>query len=206
MSDLRAPVSELIERTVELVRSHAIWYELVNPENRSKYDVVIRDHEDFFASTAQAHFQAITIIAYQLFDKKKGTTSFPNVILSLKPDDTALAEKLRKMIERDWPVLVRLFDVRGNVYAHRNAALRPEDVFARARISPGIMTTVLSLVEKIVSMLSEKVGIEAAIDMHMELLKRAEYARTDLRTILKLLGDTPSNRRVQGDAPLAARS
>ena len=198
--DIRTALIEIIERAVDLVRSHAIWYELVNPENQLKYEAIFRDYEDFFESTAHAHFQAIAVIVYQLFEnrKKKDTKSFPHLIDHLESKDHVFAEKLREMIEAKKSALVKLFGIRNKVYAHRNATSCPKDVFIKAQVSPGTMTTVLSLVEQMVSLLSEKVGIESEPKMRILLLQKADQARADLIRIIKVLQETPSNRVAGG--------
>lgn len=182
--DLRTVILELIEQSIELVRSHAIWYALVQPDNRSNYEAVIRKYEDFFEATANAHFQTVIIIVYQLFDKRPSTKSFRNVINRLESDDPSLAQRLRGMLKANLGLLKRLFELRLNVYAHRNAKLCPKDIFARVRVSPGVMTTVLALVEQMASLLAEKVGIDSATNISIDLLQRADHARADFTRIM----------------------
>ncbi len=201
-TDIRTALLEIIERSIELVKYHAIWYELVHPDNQLQYETILKDYEEFFKSTAHAHFQAIAVTVYQLFEnrKKKDTKSFPYLIDLLEPKDHVFTEKLREMIEANKSVLGKLFSIRNKVYAHRNATSCPKDIFIKAQVSPGTMTTILALVEQILSLLTEKVGIESGFNMRILLLQKADRARADLIRIIRTLQETPSNKGIQADA------
>lgn len=179
---LRESVQELIEQVVELTRSYAIWWELVNVENFKKREPLIMNHEDFFAATALAHFQSITIIVYQLFDKRPNTKSFPNLIKGFRN-----ADELAEMIKSHWPILVKVFDIRGNVYAHRNDSLHPEAVFARAKLSPEVIGSIVSLAQDIVGLLAQNVGLESKDELIVEFERRADCCCVDLQSVFDAL-------------------
>jgi hypothetical protein len=177
-------IGELVERVIELARSYAIWWELVNPENRQKYQNTLTDHEDFFTSTAHAYFQSIAVMLYQLFDKRKGTKSIHNLLTVMEPANIDLVQKLRRDIYPHWLILKKVFDIRGNVYAHRNASLSPEEVFARAKLSVNALGALVGLTEDLIAEIAEVAGGGVKLEIINDFARRADYARGDLHLIL----------------------
>jgi hypothetical protein len=182
-------IRELIERVIELAPSYAIWWELNNPENRQKYQNNLNDHEDFFASTAQAHFLLIAVVLYQLFDKRKGTKSIHNIFIALEPANIDLVKKLRKDVVPRWQIFEKIFDIRGNVYAHLNASLSPEEVFARARLSVNALGDLVGLAEDLIAEIAEVAGVGVKLEIIDDFERRADYARRDLQLILGALSE-----------------
>ena len=180
-------IRELIERVIELARSYAIWWELVNPENRQKYQNTFTDHEDFFTSTAHAYFQSIAVVLYQLFDKGKRTKSIQNLFTAMEPANIDLVNKLRKDLYPHWQILKKVFDIRCNVYAHRNASLSPEEVFARAKLSVNALGALVGLTEDLIAEIAEVAGVGMKLEIIDDFERRADYAREDLQLILGAL-------------------
>lgn len=177
-------IRELIERVIELARSYAIWWELGNPENRQKYQNTFTDHEDFFTSTAHAYFQSIMVMLYQLFDKRKGTKSIHNLLTAMEPANSDLVKKLRKDVDPHWLILKKVFGIRCNVYAHRNASLSPEEVFSRAKLSVNALGALVGLTEDLIAEIAEVAGVGVGLEIINDFERRADYAREDLQTIL----------------------
>jgi hypothetical protein len=182
-----AAVRELIERVIELSRSHSIWWELVNDDNKGKYEMKISDHEDFFAATAHAHFLSMVVILYQLFDKRPRTKSIRHLLDALEkthPDEVA---NVRQRLDPSWPIFKKVFDIRGNVYAHRNESLAPDKVFERAGLKANALGSLIGLTQDIVALLGSLVGIDSQQALIDEFSRRADSAREDLQLVLHAL-------------------
>ena len=99
MTPHESAVREMVERVIELSRSYAIWWELVEKANFERFSQVIGNHDDFFAATTHSLFQGFTVITYQLFETRKDTTSLRTLVNSLASTDPALAAKLEAAIQ-----------------------------------------------------------------------------------------------------------
>lgn len=183
-------IRELLERAIEVTRSYAIWWELVDVKNRSAREEVIRDHEDFFGATAQAHFLTVVVVLYQLFDKRPGTKSIPHALGELASIHSAKVAAIRADLDPHQGILKKIFDIRGNVYAHRNASLAPELVFERAKLSVSALGGVVGAVEEAISSLAEIAGIESKDELLLEFDRRADFARDDIKYVFDALRRT----------------
>ena len=187
MNPYASAVREMIERVIELSRSYAIWWELVEKSNFERFAQVIDNHEDFFAATTHSLFQGFTVITYQLFEKRKDTTSLRSLIDTLASSDPALARNLQSTIDSKLPLLKKAFSIRGNVYAHRNKSQTPEAFFAAAGLSSNQMREILDLARNIVCTFAESANVEPRAELEEEIRLREEYSRDDTRLIMQAL-------------------
>ena len=187
MTPHASAVREMLERVIELARSYAIWWELVEQSNFDRFSQVIANHEDFFAATTHSLFQGFTVITYQLFERSKDITSLRSLVDALALTDAALARKLQTDIEAKLPILKKAFSIRGNVYAHRNKSQAPEALFAAAGLTSDQMREILDLARAVVSALGESAGVEPRTDIEEEIRLREECSRDDTRRIMEVL-------------------
>ncbi|MGA7799843.1 MAG: hypothetical protein WCC36_03450 [Gammaproteobacteria bacterium] len=183
-------VREMIERVIELSRTYAIWWALVNQQNFEKYRAVINGHSDFFEATTHSLFQGFSVITYQLFEtrrRKRDTNSIPRLIDDLKSSDAALARQLELAVDENRPLLGNFFDIRGSVYAHRNKAKTPERVFAAAGVSAKKMQAVVALAQDLVATLGEAAGVDAKRELAADIKLREEFSAEDTRRIMEAL-------------------
>ena len=186
MADL-ASVRELIERTSELARCYAIWWELVNRENLDRYEAQIRNHEDYFAATAHSLFQSFVVISYQLFETRKDTKSIPALIESMKDSHPDLMRALTANIESNRPVLGKLFALRNKVYAHRSRIQSPEEIFAETGLTPDEMKGAVDFIRSVMSSLAEAAGEISSVEFEDEFELRTMCSREDTQLILQAL-------------------
>lgn len=187
MSTQEVAVREMFERVIELSRSYAIWRELVSKENFALYAKIIDDHQDFFSATTHSLFQGFSVIAYQLFERRKNTTSIPGLIESFARSHPRIAQQLNETIDATRPLLGKIFSIRSNVYAHRNRLQPPEDFFAAAGLTPTEMETVVRFAQGMIAAIAEVEDVETKADIEVELRLREQYSREDTRRIMETL-------------------
>ena len=182
-----AAVREMVERVIELSRSYAIWWELVETPKFERFSQVINNHEDFFAATTHSLFQGFTVITYQLFETRKDSTSLRTLVNALASNDPPLALKLQTAIESKLPLLKKAFSIRGNVYAHRNKAQPPEAFFAAAGLSSDQMREILELAREVVCAFADSANMGTRAELEEEIRLREECSREDTRLIMQAL-------------------
>lgn len=182
-----AAVREMIERVIELSRIYAIWWTLVNKENFEKYSKVIDSHMDFFEATTHSLFQGFSVITYQLFERRKDTTSIPSLIEDLMSSDPALGQQLRLAVDARKTLLGKVFAIRGKVYAHRNKSQPPESVFAAAGLSANEMQSVVAFAQDVVAILGEVAGVDAKAELEADIKLREDFSAEDTRLIMDAL-------------------
>lgn len=184
----QSAVREMVERVIELSRSYAIWWELVEKSNFDQFARVRGNHKDFFDATIHSLFQGFAIISYQLFDKRTDSTSL-RVLINSKSTDSVLARQLNDAIDLKLPLLKKVFAIRNKVYGHRDKSRLPEALFEEAGMSPSLMREILDLARDVVCALAESAGLDTKADLEKEILWREKYAREDTRLIMQTLGE-----------------
>ena len=182
-----ATIRELIERTIELSRCHAIWWELVNRTNFDRYEQLIQNHEDYFAATTHALFQSVAVISYQLFERRSDTKSILSVIETMRDSHPDLMNALTAKIGSAKPLLGKLYALRNKVYAHRSKLKSPEQIFAEIGLTPDEMNTALLFVRGVVSSLAEAAGEISSADLDEEFELRVMCSREDTQLIMQAL-------------------
>jgi hypothetical protein len=181
-------VVELKDRVVELTRSHAILWVLWDTENDKRYASVIESHQDYFQGIGSSLFQGFCVITYQLFDKRNDVKSMPDLISYLSSLNPKLEQQLKSNINSQKPLLDKFFSYRNNIFAHRNKAKRPWDVFgkqSKTRIKSE-MKAIVDLAQKITSALAEAGGLDK-IEFDENFHRREEYAATSASEVFKAL-------------------
>lgn len=187
MTPHESAIREMVERVIELSRSYAIWWELVEKSNFERFSQVIDSYEDFFSATTHSLFQGFTVMTYQLFETNRETTSLRTLVNSLKSTDPVLAAKLQAAIDSRLPLLKKAFSIRGNVYAHRNKSQPPETFFAAAALSAAEMREIRDLARDVVCALAESAGVDPAAELEEEIGLREACSREDTRLIMQAL-------------------
>ena len=180
-------VRQMIERVIELTRTYAIWWQIVEKSNLDRYSMVIESHEDFFTATTHSLFQGFTIVACQLFEKKENTISLRSLVDVLALTDSTSAQRLETDIKGKWHLIKKVIQIRGNVYAHRNKIRPPETLFSEVGLTSNEMREILDLARDVVSSLAESAGIEPRADIEEKIRRREEYSREDARRIMEAL-------------------
>lgn len=180
-------IREMVERAIELARRHAVWWRLVNAQDFAKYEAVVSNHEDFFATVSHALFESFVGITYQLYESRKDTISLPSMIDSLQAINPTLAERLRILVADHRPLFSKAFAIRCGVYAHRSKTRPPEDIFARAGLSIPEMETIVSVTKEVVAELVAAAGVDSSEEIIEEINRRAQYSKEDTRLIMETL-------------------
>jgi hypothetical protein len=154
--------AEVKDRVVELTRSHKILWVLWNTENNKGYFPVIQSRYDFFQGIGSSLFQGFCVTTYQLFDKRSDVTSMPELIGRLKSSDPQIEQHLRSKIDFQKPLLGKFFSYRSNIFAHRNKARRPWEIFGKQSKTKvkGEMKLIVDLAQQITSALAETAGLD----------------------------------------------
>jgi hypothetical protein len=180
-------VSEMLERAVELSRSYAIWWELQKKPNAKRYAAAFQDHQDYFEAIIHSLLQGFCVITYQLFERRKDTTSVRSLIEELADSDSALAAQSRAQIDALKPIIGKVFSIRGNVYAHRNKAQKPYATFADARLKPKEMRAVVFLAQNIVASLAGAAQLGSKGEIKRDIRRRQASAILDTRHVMRAL-------------------
>lgn len=153
-----------IQHYVDEIRNtinHACWnYEIwwvYEGKGREQYLDVMNQYLMFFRESIHAHFVALIIALYRLFEPRKDTCNFPELI-KLFEREKIIDTKTRKYIEPDYQKAQCLWKkvaiLRNNIYAHRKNKMSYKEIYAKAKITPNQIRDLIALSKKIINTLT----------------------------------------------------
>jgi len=134
-----------IERYIKNIRdtilaanqNHDIWWVYKHKDTRSKFLDIMNHYPAFFQTSLHAHFAAMVIQLYRLFETRQDTISFPQLIRLLdgnsKLSDNAKRE-LDSFMAKAKPIWIKIGIIRSEIFAHANNEATIEESFKKADI------------------------------------------------------------------------
>ena len=179
-------VQELINEVTQLSRCYAIWWQLANKANRTRYGKVItEDYWDFFSTIAEAQEEVFHVLIYQLFETKN--LSIRTLIKELSKSNPTASRKLAASLDDNKLLLEKVFTIRCNVHAHRSIKEAPEAVYARVKLKPNEIKKLVVLAGDLVSSIAEAKGFGDKEDVQNEITRREQLARQSTEKLLETL-------------------
>lgn len=138
---------ELTDTLVVASLNYDIWWVYREKNNREQYLDILKRYPRFFQTSIHAHFAALVIALYRLFDCSS-TCNIPDLFKSLT-DENALEPNTLNRIEENLSEAKRLWKkitiIRNNVFAHRSNEYSVEEFFKKAHITPDEMKRLMEL-------------------------------------------------------------
>ncbi len=71
-------IKSLRDSIIAAEHNHDIWWIYKNKDTRPKYLDVMNSYLSFFQTSIHAHFVAMVIVLYRLYETRRDTISLPN--------------------------------------------------------------------------------------------------------------------------------
>jgi len=137
---IRTHVHELQNALIIAGLNYGIWWIYKNKETREKLvEPLTVYYPTFIATSLHAHFVAMIIAAYRLFETRRDTVNLPNLLkLIEKEGKVGRGDILRFKAEMDrirqaW---LNISIIRNKLFAHRSNILDTKDVWKEASLTP----------------------------------------------------------------------
>src|SRR4030095_7155848 len=98
-----------------------IWWVYKEKNSSSKYLEVLREYPQFFNNSLEAHFLAMVVELYKLFETRKDTVNFPTLIGVIRQDkllDKKLLGEVESSLTALKPIWVKITVLRSELFAH----------------------------------------------------------------------------------------
>lgn len=132
-------IKELQDAVTTAGLNYEVWWIFRGTETRPKYVDVMNRYRLYFHAAIGAHFVAMLMALYRLYETRTDTHNIPNFLDrlgvdgALKPEDLA---QLRKRYATAKPLWVKVSILRNKVYGHRALDLDIEEAFNEAGVTP----------------------------------------------------------------------
>ena len=151
-SGMKDRIKQVADRVTFASMNYRIWRIYTEPGDRAKYLGVLQRYNSFFRTSLQAHFVAIIITLYSLYETRRESISLTRLVQELS--DAKLRSELQPVLDEAngiWRKKITI--LRNDVYAH----LSDIDFgakFSEARISPNEIEQLIKLSKDLVNKLS----------------------------------------------------
>lgn len=159
-------MSSSIEKYIEELRhtattaqlNYEIWWAYKNKENRPKYINTMNKYSLFFQTSIHAHFVALLIALYSLYEVRNDTYNIPTLLRRLRNEGAIPVEaldELDKLYAAAKPLWIKVNILRNKAFGHRSVAHTPKEVFAEAKVTPNELRELVDTTKKLLNQLTK---------------------------------------------------
>ncbi len=146
---------ELIKRIHDAVLAaelhHKIYWIYKNRDDRAKYIDTMNKYVGFFASSIQAHFIALLVILYAVYERRRDTINLVRLYEGCPAD---LRAGLSTDFARAKAIWQKIAILRNNHFAHVSEHLEIDAVFDRARATYSEIKELIDIYKKLLNAVS----------------------------------------------------
>ena len=184
---MKAEIEELANSVIDLSQCFAIWFEIVNAENKDARESIIQNYQDFFTSISASALTTYCITVYRLYDKRADVNSIWTILDLLIQENPKLKSKLETQIQLNYRSIEKINILRHKVFGHRDISICPELIFKIVGITPDQMKKVVELSQALIGQLLEYKKIDTFDSYIKESKLREECSQDDVSRLFLAL-------------------
>ena len=156
-ADIGQYINELRHAVSVASLNYDVWWTLKNKENRDRYTRTMNRYAGFFTTGINAHFVALLIPLYRLYESKADTYNIPKLLDHLRysghlpPAVIAEIDGLRAQAAPLWEK-VRI--LRNRAFGHRSRAHTTEELFKEAKVTPDNLKDLIAISKGLLNQIS----------------------------------------------------
>lgn len=155
-------MSDEIERYVEELRhavttawlNYEIWWVYKSTDTRPEFVDTMNRYGLFFQTSIHAHFVALLVALYRLYETRDDTYNIPTFLRLLKEKGAVPSETMEALTDlygQAKPLWVKINILRNKAFGHRSKAHSVSEVFAEAGVTPNDLRDLAELTRKLLN-------------------------------------------------------
>ena len=119
--------------------NYEIWWVYKEKESRKRFVDTLNDYPLFFQTSLHAHFVAMIVSIYRVYETRKDTINMPQLVKQLRKLDTIPTEDLKKIdsdIEKLKPLWIKVSVIRNKMFGHRTNTMDHDGIWEEANVTP----------------------------------------------------------------------
>jgi AbiU2 len=131
-------LSELQHRVTVAWLNYEVWWVYQGEHTHPKFVEAMNQYSLFFQTSIHAHFVALLMALYQMYETRPDTFSIPSLLSQLESNekfDAATLAKLKMMHAAAKPIWVKVNILRNNAFGHRSVHYTTEQAFKKAGLT-----------------------------------------------------------------------
>jgi hypothetical protein len=177
MKTFENEVDEMTDAVIKLTWKYTLFCILI--EKKDAYIELREAHPEFCLTMYESLLDSFCVtVAFLYEDRKPKATSLCNLIRDLEGKKPDLANKLNEKIRATKDSISKIEILRNQVVAHRWEAKTPQQVWAKANVTLGILSEIVRLARIIIFELAGEAG-----GNRKETLEKQQLSEPTLRAI-----------------------
>ena len=194
--EIKKYIDDMNHTVMVAVLNYEIWWTYKEKESRKKYIDTMNHYTMFFQTSIHAHFVALLVALYRLYETGHDTINIPELIKLLEKNESipqnALNE-VRQLYQETLPLCKKVSILRNNAFGHHSNKYSVSEVFQKVGATPNELKDLIERTKELLNNISHVWG-------------RSVYAFDSLGTAddinrlledLKQLRETRSNTNVE---------
>jgi hypothetical protein len=147
-------VTELRHTVTIAWLNYEIWWVYKSSETRPEYVDTMNRYTLFFQTSLHAHFVALLVELYRLYETRKDTYNIPRFLALLKEHDAvpeAATNELEKLYAQAKPLWVKVNILRNKAFGHRSSAHTVSEAFKEAGVTPNELRDLAEITRKLLN-------------------------------------------------------
>jgi hypothetical protein len=134
--------------------NYEIWWVYKSADTRPEYLGTMNAYPLFFQTSLHAHFVALLVALYRLFETRHDTYNIPGFLKLLGQQGAVPSEvgaRLQKMYDEAKPLWVKVCILRNKAFGHRSRAHTVGEVFAEAGVTPDDLRSLVEVTRRLLN-------------------------------------------------------
>jgi hypothetical protein len=139
VDEIQKNVKELQHAIIVARLNYEIWWVYKEKESRKRFVEILNDYPLFFQTSLHAHFVAMIVSLYRLYETREDTINLPQLLRLLKNHATIPNQEIKRMeseINQMKPLWAKVSVLRNKMFGHRSNALDYDGVWKQASVTP----------------------------------------------------------------------
>ncbi len=152
-------VKELQNSAIAAGFHHEIWWVFRSKDTRPKYLEVMNRYLTFFRAAISAHFIAMLVCLYRVYETRIDTHNIPTLLDRLEADgalDNEVIASLRAQYALAKPIWIKVSILRNEVFGHSALGTDADEAFEKADVKPDELKELVDITKKLLNDLTLK--------------------------------------------------
>lgn len=149
---------EEIQKTVTVAGlNYEVWWTFKERESREKYVDTMNNYTMFFQTSIHAHFVALLVALYRLYENKRNTINIPQLQKLIKrhhPFPKETESKITETYDQANPLWKKVGILRNAAFGHRSNKLSVSEVFKKANVTPNELRDLWEITKKLMNQIT----------------------------------------------------
>lgn len=134
--------------------NYEIWWVYKEKESRKRFVDTLNTYPLFFQTSLHAHFVAMIVSIYRVYETRKDTINLPQLIKKLENQNAISKQEIKRIksdIEQIKPLWVKVAVLRNKMFGHRSNALDHDEIWKEANVTPNQFKKVIDESKRILN-------------------------------------------------------